>query len=400
LNSRFGSALVAAIVAVCACGGTSAGSSTTHTTYQFGFTTDLSGPYAIYGKLQTAALSTYIDYLNAHGGAGGNTIKVTIKDDHADTQTALANYQEFVQSGALAMFGPLASAADAAMPPVALREGVLWVENSGTPNMFEKTQPKYEFAVTNTVPAVGTIEAKFFQDLAKKQSLASPKFAVIGYQTTGEPPYANAVIDTEQKAGWKLTDNLTVQNSTTDFSATADRMAGNKPDFIFGFLLTPQIPNFIKALRSRGITAPVVLSDQGTGGEALTKQVADANLYQYRSFAQVTDSPVVPKLQTMIERSQAAGVAPAVYNYGDRYTEWYVFGQLIQKAVEKCSANGKKCDKDSFRIALESTQVTDSGVIPEFGYTPQMHWAEHAGELVHYDAASGGSKPASGYLKL
>jgi hypothetical protein len=72
---------------------------------------------------------------------------------------------------------------------------------------------------------------------------------------------------------------------------------------------------------------------------------------------------------------------------------------VVVKAIAKCSANGKKCDKDTYRSAFQNTVLTDSGLVPEFGFTPSRHYAEIQGQLVHYDPASGGSKPATGFLK-
>jgi ABC-type branched-subunit amino acid transport system substrate-binding protein len=384
-----------------ACGGATSTPSGGGKTYIIGMTTDLSGPFALYGKLMVAGFNTYIDYANKHGGAGGNQVKVDVKDDHADVQTALANYASFVQEGALGMQGPLASAADAAMPPVAAREGVLWIENSGAAVNFKgATQPKYEFVIQNLTTNSAAIEANFFQTLAKKQNLSAPKYALVGYQTTSEPLYGGGVSDVVDKQGWKLTDHLTVPSSNVDFAAMADRLASNKPDFVFAFLLAAQAPNFVKSIRARGVTAPVVFSDTGTGGEALTKQVADPNVYQFRALAQPTDSPVPAGIQTMEDRAKADGVDQTLYAQGDQFTSPYLIAQVVVNAIAKCSAAGKTCTPETYRLALENTIIKDQpSIVPEFGFTPQRHWAETEGQLVHYDPASGGSKAATAFVK-
>ncbi|WP_169944975.1 ABC transporter substrate-binding protein [Microbispora sp. H11081] len=67
--------------------------------------TDLTGPYASFGKSQTQAQQLYFDQVNASGGVCGRKYELVVRDHGYDTQKAVAAYTEVApRSAAIAQF--------------------------------------------------------------------------------------------------------------------------------------------------------------------------------------------------------------------------------------------------------------------------------------------------------
>ncbi|GIH45901.1 amino acid/amide ABC transporter substrate-binding protein, HAAT family [Microbispora rosea] len=85
--------------------GVKTGPGVTATTITVSALTDLTGPYASFGKSQTQAQQLYFDQVNAAGGVCGRKYELVVRDHGYDTQKAVAAYTEVApKSAAIAQF--------------------------------------------------------------------------------------------------------------------------------------------------------------------------------------------------------------------------------------------------------------------------------------------------------
>ncbi|GGO02259.1 lipoprotein [Microbispora rosea subsp. aerata] len=85
--------------------GVATGPGVTATTVTVSALTDLTGPYASFGKSQTQAQQLYFDQANAAGGVCGRKYELVVRDHGYDTQKAVAAYTEVApKSAAIVQF--------------------------------------------------------------------------------------------------------------------------------------------------------------------------------------------------------------------------------------------------------------------------------------------------------
>ncbi|WP_169978316.1 ABC transporter substrate-binding protein [Microbispora sp. H10836] len=85
--------------------GVKTGPGVTATTITVSALTDLTGPYASFGKSQTQAQQLYFDQVNAGGGVCGRKYELVVRDHGYDTQKAVAAYTEVApRSAAIPQF--------------------------------------------------------------------------------------------------------------------------------------------------------------------------------------------------------------------------------------------------------------------------------------------------------
>jgi branched-chain amino acid transport system substrate-binding protein len=128
-------ALVAGLITLFACGGSSSGSQSevgiTSDSILLGTTIAQSGPAAPYGTIANAA-NAYFTYVNGQGGVNGRKIKYTILDDgYNPAKTVPLTHQLVEQDKVFAMFGGLGT-----QPQTSVRE---YLNTQKVPQLFVAT---------------------------------------------------------------------------------------------------------------------------------------------------------------------------------------------------------------------------------------------------------------------
>ena len=154
---RWPATVVAALLALAACGGSpsTSGTTTFKGTKNIGLSIALTGQSALYGHAISQSMKLAADDINAKGGINGYKINADIQDDGTQVANAVNNFKSLIlQDNVVAMLGPVTSAQCQATSPIAKENKVIMI--AATCNSWQLTtepdliNPYYISIVPNT----------------------------------------------------------------------------------------------------------------------------------------------------------------------------------------------------------------------------------------------------------
>jgi branched-chain amino acid transport system substrate-binding protein len=251
--ARWASIVVAGLIAVAACGGSTSSSNGTQSfkgTKKIGYSGALTGQAALYGHAISQSIALAADDINKKGGVNGYKVEVDIQDDGTQVPNAVNNTKQMIlQDNVVAMLGPVTSAQCQATSPISKQNKVLYI--AATCNSYQLMtepdliNPYYISLVPNTFMegiAAGQLAAK---TNAKKIFIVSPHY-LFGISET------NAFVAELKKAAPSAT---IVNDPSTwyvpfptnpSWASTLSQIQAAKPDLVYSNIFAADEVNFVK----------------------------------------------------------------------------------------------------------------------------------------------------------
>ena len=335
--------------------GGSSGGSASGGSYTIGSSSILSGPAAVLGAQLDGGMNAYFKNVNAHGGVNGKQIKLDTADGGLTASATIQALKTLVSSDHSIVVGGLldSSGTEGAHSTIeALKTAVL----EATP-VLQDVRPQagpYFFGGGGPVyPDNAHLQFEF----AKQQVIKKPhpRIALIYDISASATQYGNEIKKLAQQNGYTVVDSEPYQVGTTSFASQAAKLAAAKPDYIFGSFDASNFA-FLKALKTAGVTAPV-LADQGGPTAHQLAQLDYPGIYvqsAYSAYNYAGDSsPAVKRYRQLIAK-YGGGVDPGanITQYG------YLEAQVIVAVLKKCGAH---CNTASFASTLGGMHTISTG---------------------------------------
>jgi branched-chain amino acid transport system substrate-binding protein len=371
-------------VAVSACG-SSGSSSTTAASgggtatakgspFQILDITALSGPYAAIGLPESQAAKAAVNYINAHGGADGHQLVLTVEDDKGDASTAVSILQQQVASGnkpGMVIPG-VTSDETVALLPILARDGILSIACTGAEQI--STPSKYPLSFDGSFRPIDgpDSEASF---------LKSKGYTNIGVfnadDAYGTSWFSNISVALKN-AGVKFTD-VSYDPTAIDLSPELGRLEGDHPDAILaeGFG-APVGAIFSARFKLGNLALPFVADNTISSGDVWTT-VNNPTALQ-KTYLQAyavgvdtpsnTDRPAVENLLASVKELGPISASLSLYALN-----WDII-QTVKAAIVEA---GGSTDPQALGAAMLQLKSSDAqwaqngGAAP--GYTSSVHFA-------------------------
>ncbi|MGH9107780.1 MAG: branched-chain amino acid ABC transporter substrate-binding protein [Acidimicrobiales bacterium] len=259
-----------------ACGATTAFSTAASAasakgTYVVGVSEPMTGAEAEAGTEIYHGEQLAVDKVNAAGGVLGHKIVLREQDDACDPQTAVNAANKLVSQGVQAMVGGYCSSAAQPAEPIYSRAGIPNIQAAA--NSSTLTAGHYHNVFL--IDPGGALQAKeaagFFTKVIKVK-----KLLIADDQTT----YAvNVAQLTKADLAGSVTKVLPIQavpNTQQDFSAVINTVRSEKADAVYWTGYFAQAAEFVRQLRTAGLTMPFVTADGSVDPTFIKDAGADA----------------------------------------------------------------------------------------------------------------------------
>lgn len=356
-------------LAIAACGGSSGGSSSATagggSTLTIGYTPGLTGELGPFDSEVLKGMRLRVQQLNAAGGAGGEQIKLEVRDGASDPAKQRAATQELLESGVNFMVGSCSAATSTPSAILAQSKSVPMVLTCAGESNFPASVGEFAFLANSGSLAEGAGMAQFAVETKKWK-----KAYVVG----SEDLEYTKEIDEGFKGGFeKLGGEVVAEDQVglfaQSYQSEVAKIAAYKGsyDFIETPLFVPDIVTFLKELRTAGVDAPVLIDDGGNS--PLLFSAGDPGEIYVATFG-------FPRKGTNFGKFAAAytkqyGTEPQSSNPG--------LGadiiDLIAAAEEKAGSNEPKALRDAFANLedVEATEATISYAGAPYGQGLQEH---------------------------
>ncbi len=329
-----------------ACGGESSGAG--GDSYKVGFTSDLSGKYALNGVGQRDGFKAYFDYVNSQGGINGHKVDVTYLDDASDVTRGTTNTTQLMTvDGASAVAGYMLSNICGAAGAVAEVHKVPINCANAADDLLDPVKPYiYTSRLAQSWEALPMVTlAEQLLDIDK------PKVALIIYASAASIKLQESLEGLVKEKGWDLVANEQVPLTASDASAQTAKVIASKPDVIIGSLYDPLAVTFMRTLKAEGVDVPFIDYDGATYTAGLLA-VKDPNFYVFSSFS-VDGEGEGAGLEEYRAALKEADVDAATPYVNNGYAQAFSIG----KGLEEC---GFPCSGEDLQKALDK-QDADTG---------------------------------------
>jgi branched-chain amino acid transport system substrate-binding protein len=217
----------------------------------------LSGPWAVFDEPLLHGMQEGVKEINAKGGIGGVTVKLTYKDFRGDNTQQLAATQQMLDSDIRVFIGSNGGSLGA--NKLIVGNGGLIAAGSATdPENTERVGPReYTFVFNDNQQASAGAQYACKKGYRKAWVLGSPDSTYTGnmgtYFAKAFAHYCHGSI--AGKDVFKI--------GQTDFGSQVTKIqsAKSKPDVIFSPIFIPDSGAFLKALRGAGVKTPFISTD-------------------------------------------------------------------------------------------------------------------------------------------
>lgn len=318
-----------------------------------GFAAGLTGDCAVGDVSGAAGLEYGVKVLNEQGGVAGHPVQLITKDMKGDSALGGTVAQELIDQGAQVLVAPCFPGMAAGVIQAGGKAGIPVISAASTQPEFSVVggSPAFIAAFGDNVQAAAAAEYALKQGVKTSFTVSSPDLTY----TQNTPKWFTEVFEA---GGGKNLGDVSFNLGQTDFSAQVTQIANlpEQPEVIFTAMFPPDTSNFVRALRSAGVTSRIIGAD-GNDTVALLEAGADAvngTWYTTHGF----DQPGTPFGDFMAGMTKANGKppeAPALAGLG------FSTAQIIAKAVEQAGST----DPAAIQAAMQNLEnvETATGVI-------------------------------------
>ena len=350
--------LVAAVAALAATASSAVGATQQQRagTVDIGFLNALTGPYAVAGGPELAAVKLAISDVNAAGGVCG--MKMNLKataDDQGQANLSIAGLRKLVQQdGVKLLIGPGITPPMRAIAPVAQSLKVMVIGETAQRDPWQGRS--YIFSGVTPQDVYAPLMVNY---IAKKLGPGKHKVGIL----YANVPYAQSGYDLLKaaiaKRGWTITVSDNWDVSKFDFTSQAQKVAQANPEALFFWgAATPADGQILKQVRDAGYKGPAVGDVAytlpfipGVAGTAASTIVMPSQLDT------VKPSPAVKKFLAAYKK---ATKQPATFLAAAAYDDVNLIAAGVKRA-------GCKTDPDSVSKAMIG--LTYAGLTGQFHYT-------------------------------
>lgn len=262
LTTRATTALIALVLAAACASAPSQSTSQTAKDVTLGVLMPLSGASSLDGQNSLKGVQLEADQINAKGGIksmGGAKIKVVSVDATSDPTTAVSAMQQMITNNKpLAVVCCYSSTLTQAVMPVAERNNIP-VISSSVADILTNSNYQYIFDTAALSSQIGNAQIQLSQEVYTAAGRPIKKVAIV-YED-GAFGSGNAAAQAKQAAssGLQVVLNEAYHAaSLTDATPLASKIKNANPDAIYSTGYINDSVLLVRALKSNGVTAPVV----------------------------------------------------------------------------------------------------------------------------------------------
>jgi branched-chain amino acid transport system substrate-binding protein len=319
----------------------------------FGLVDEVTGPQAEAGLLTAQGVKLAVEEINAAGGIMGRPVVLRVEDNQSANPTTVLAYSKLLESGVVAVLGPLRSTQVQAASPTIAKGKVPAMIGGSDPSLTRVNNP-WIFRVRPNDLYSSKVMAEFgIKELKKK------KWAVIHSTDTFGTGGKNALVEALKAQGIEPVMIAGYTNNSQDFTPLALQIKGSGADIIGSYMTnSPDVGIFARQLRQLGVQAEWIGSTSVVTDTAM--KLAGESLWGVYSVA---DFAVDAN-----EESRGYGKRYRA-RYGadpDLYSAWAYGGvYLLKHAIEKA----KSTEPEAIRAALLSIRGL-KGVEGTYNFDP------------------------------
>ena len=372
LSAIFAIVMVAAMVALSACGGgkssgddvpqgSGASAPAAGGTIVIGATGPLTGDASSYGISVNQGAQMAVDEINAAGGLNGIMLELKMKDDKAAATDAASAYDQLYDDGMQVSMGSVTSGACDAFAQRAVADGLFVLTPSASQQSIIE-QGDTIFRLCFSDPEQGALAAR---DLAGKYEKIGVIYDTSDTYSTGL--YEGFVAQMEElgKADAYITRTFD-QDNKKDFSAQVEAL--KDCDVIFCPFYYTEASLVCKACTNKGLTDMPIYGCDGLDGLAALLDDTIKNPITYITPLDVTSTDA--KVAKFVEDYSAKYGATPDQFAADGYDVIYVIFEALK------AAGVDNADMSAAEMSAAVTQVLAGGSFSYAGITGQMQWTK------------------------
>jgi ABC-type branched-subunit amino acid transport system substrate-binding protein len=323
----------------------------------------LSGSLAFVGTPYRDGALAYIQYVNAHGGAGGHQIVTKVQDHQGTGNLAVAAVTQLAQQdNVLGIIDAGGTAATGALTPTLNQFQVPLVGQSCLPaQVFDPMTTKYCFLSGTANTAMATAQINYALQLKP-----NAKVVLVPTNNPYGQEWAPFATKLAQSKGASILATEFVPLTGVDMSAAVNSVVNSKPDVIVTVLSDPQMVSFGQGLAQRGLQTTPVVNYNGGNAKATFQTLNNPNFYAMRIFP-------------FPEDQSTDGMKQAVAAFGATSTdpgipfilEGYFAAHILVTGLTKC---GDGCTREKLASTLDTLTVPMNGLAPDpFSFASNNH---------------------------
>ncbi len=380
--------LVAASLALAACGSTTAASGKAASGKQaitVGYDNSLSGTYAGIGQPELGGMQTCIDAANSAGGVAGHKINLVVKDDGGEGATAISNFKSFEASNVVAVMGGVLSTAADPMAPLAKAAKIPLIATAFTSAQLLPPSP-YLYGDGVTAGGNAVMELELVKQLEQSGKIKAPaRVAVITINTEYTLAQRKDIHALASRYGANIVSDVVVPASSVSLATQAAQIAASRPSAVIGSLLDTQAPSLVSSLAADGST-PYVINYIGGSATSTFSKIASPKFLAFTEAAPTT----VPVADSMIALAKKYGQSGQATN--PFFTLEYGGCQALVHALKVC---GPTCTAQKLPSALESLHnFSTGGLMAPITLSKTQHEMDLASQPYQWDASKNTITPA------
>ncbi|HHW37328.1 MAG TPA: ABC transporter substrate-binding protein [Bacillales bacterium] len=214
-----------------------------------------SGAAAMYGPI-AKGIDAYLKYVNNQGGVNGRNFEFVTYDEEYQPSRAVAIARKLIQEDKVfAIVGNDCTSCNKAALPLFKDSGVLVVGVSSGSDLFVNPVTQNVFGLLTNYAVEGRIFARYAVD-----ELGAKKVGIF-YQNDdfGKSGYL-AAKDELAKIGAKLVEEIPYNSTDVDYKSGAIKMKEAKPDIVLSFSITKPTASIKKELHDIGVNVPFIVT--------------------------------------------------------------------------------------------------------------------------------------------
>jgi branched-chain amino acid transport system substrate-binding protein len=366
--------LVAGSLAAC---GNGTGSGGSGSQYQLGFSSDLSGKYALNGVGQRDGFKAYFDYVNSKGGINGHKVNVTVTDDASDVTRGTTNTTRLMTANHVSgVAGYILSNVCGAAAVLAKAHKVPIDCGATSDDLMSPVQPyTYAMQISQSNEA-GPIAAMGQKLVAGK---SKPRVAIIIFASAASVSLGQGLQRIAKTNGWDVVTNVSVPLTATDVSAQAAKVLAAKPDVVLGALYDPLAVSFMRSLEAAKVSTPFVDYD-GASLKSGLEVLKDPNFYAL-SAKTLDGSGSGTYLADLRAAAKLDGKSVETPYFVNGYIQALEFGESLKTCGFPCS--GEQLQKSMDKLDVDTQGLTSGNV----SYSATDHTAIHSASIYVWDKA-------------
>ena len=328
-------AVLVALVALSACGGTSGSTTQNNSPITIGISVSLSGDFSADGKATEQGYQLWANTVNKQGGLLGRQIKLEFLSDASNTTQVVTNYQKFITVDHVDLvLGPYSTLLTKPASVVANRYGYAFMEGSGGgPSVFTRGLHNL-FDVSPPIIFQMNSFVQYILSLPPSQRPATASYA------TEDDPFTQPMIDQARSlleaGGVKTASYQVYPAETTDFTPIAQKIIAANPQVVVLGSMLPDMIAYVQAFKQQHFNPQAIIASAGPDqGSQFTGPIGGANNAEGIFFPNAWDPAINTYQNAQMVQDYLAAYGGNAQAISADTAEAYSVGQVLTQVVNK-----------------------------------------------------------------